>query len=354
MRRVTITAVAEATGFSKTTVSFAFNNPNRIGKETRDKILTVAAELGYVPNPGARSLSIGRHGTIGLLLPQNIPRAFANPYMSLVLQGIGQVCENEGHTLTLIPPIKESLLVGARSAAVDGLITLGLDPGSETVAVIRRRHLPFVTIDGRSGNGFPVVGVRDRELAAEAMRYVLEQGHRRVLVVSLTDAREFSEGSYVRNERLVGYQQAFDESVGTNTASAELLHLACDATLAGGRSVVEQLRELRPVPTAVLVMSDIVALGIMERLFEIGLQVPGDISLVGFDDIPEAGIVRPQLTTVSQPGEDKGRAAAEILMRMLRGEHVRPETVLHGRLLLRGTVVRRTEHADGRLGSGYR
>lgn len=344
MGRVTIRAVAEATGFSKTTVSFAFNDPGRIGKETREKILAVAADLGYVPNPGARSLSLGRHGTIGLLLPQNIPRAFANPYTSLILQGIGQVCESEGHTLTLIPPIKESLLLGVRSAAVDGLITLGLDPGSETVGVIRKRHLPFVTIDGRSGNGFPVVGIRDRELAGEAMRYVVEQGHRRVLVVSIIDARDFSEGSYVRNERLVGYQHAFDQLSGAGDPQAELLHLSCDASLAGGRAVVEQLRELKPLPTAVLVMSDIVAIGIMERLFEIGLQVPGDISLVGFDDIPEAGIVRPQLTTVSQPGEDKGRAAAEILMRMLRGEHVRPETVLHGRLLLRGTVSRPPVH----------
>ncbi|WP_181015360.1 LacI family DNA-binding transcriptional regulator [Alkalispirochaeta sphaeroplastigenens] len=343
MGKVTIRAVAEATGFSKTTVSFAFNDPARISRETREKILTTATEMGYVPNPGARNLSKGSYGTIGLLLPQVIPKALENPYLSLIIQGIGQVCEQEGHTLTLIPPIKQSLLLGVQNAAVDGLITLGLEPEHEAVELIQRRSLPFVSIDGKAGNGFPVVGIRDRELAREAMTLLTERGHRRIALISLVDAREMSVGSHVRSERLAGYREVFEERFGPPrehpaTGAPGLIELSCQTSLQGGREVADTLHTLETLPDAAAVMSDIVAIGMMERLAEIGITVPDQFSLVGFDDIPESTITRPRLTTISQPGRDKGRAAAETLMKMIRGEAVHPEQVLHGRLLLRETV----------------
>ncbi|SIQ41650.1 transcriptional regulator, LacI family [Alkalispirochaeta americana] len=345
MGKVTIQAVAEATGFSKTTVSFAFNDPARIGKETRAKILAAATELGYVPNPGARNLSRGSYGTIGLLLPQVIPKALENPYLSLIIQGIGQVCEQEGHTLTLIPPIKQSLLLGVQNAAVDGLITLGLEPEHEAVELIQRRSLPFVSIDGKAGNGFPVVGIRDRDLAREAMSLLIETGHRRIALVSLVDAREMSVGSHVRSERLAGYRGVFEEHFGhpgesRNSGNPWLIELSCQTSLQGGRELVDTLQTLDIFPDAAAVMSDIVAIGMMDRLAEIGITIPDRFSLVGFDDIPESTITRPRLTTISQPGQDKGRAAAETLMKIIRGEAVHPEQVLHGRLLLRETVRR--------------
>ncbi|MFP4567027.1 MAG: LacI family DNA-binding transcriptional regulator, partial [Spirochaetaceae bacterium] len=210
MPRVTINDIARIAGYSKTSVSFAFNDPSRISRKAREKILAVAGELGYVPDPVARNLTLGTHGTIGLLLPETIATAFQNSHLSQVVQGIGEVCERENHSLTLISPRRESLLEGVRSAAVDGLITLGLEPGTDIVELIRRRHLPFVTIDGQDGGGFPVVGIDDRAAAAAAMNHLLDLGHRRIAVVCFVDEPQLTGVSPVRAARIAGYRAALE------------------------------------------------------------------------------------------------------------------------------------------------
>ncbi|MFA7566255.1 MAG: LacI family DNA-binding transcriptional regulator, partial [Alkalispirochaeta sp.] len=140
MARVTIKDIARISGYSKTSVSFAFNDPGRISEKARKRILAVADSLDYIPDPMARNLSLQRHSSIGLLLPEVIPQAFRNSHLSEIVRGIGAVCEKHGYSLTLIPPLRESVLEGVRSAAVDGLITIGLEPGMETVSLIKRRH----------------------------------------------------------------------------------------------------------------------------------------------------------------------------------------------------------------------
>ena len=337
MARVTIKDIARISGYSKTTVSFAFNDPSRIGKETREKIMRIADDLGYVPDPVARNLSLRHHGTIGLLLPEVISFAFFNPYLSQIVQGIGEVCERENHSLTLIPPIRESLMEGVRRAAVDGLITIGLEPGMDTVEFIKRRHLPFVAIDGRVGGDFPVVGIEDRKASAAAMRHVLELGHREIAVVAFGTEPKLSTGSHVKLERMAGYRDALREV--DRDLPSDVTYVYAAPSLDGGRHAAAALLDGLRRPTAIVAMSDILALGVMDKLHALGVAVPEEISVVGFDDIPESQLVTPQLTTVCQPGYDKGRHAADSLMKLITDQDNPGHIVLTSKLVVRGTTA---------------
>jgi len=283
----------------------------------------------------ARNLTLRRHGTIGLLLPEVISYAFFNPYMSQIVQGIGEVCERVNHSLTLIPPISESLMEGIRRAAVDGLITMGLEPGMEAVEFINRRHLPFVAIDGRIGGGFPVVGIDDRTAARAAMEHVLDLGHRRLAVVAFGAEPRISTSSHVKMERLAGYREALDACDPEIAETVQYYYSA--PSIADGRRIAAEILAGPKRPTAIVAMSDILALGILDYLNARGIDVPGDMSVVGFDDIPESSLIRPQLTTVSQPGLDKGRHAADCLMNLIAGTEGPDHIVLPAELVVRGT-----------------
>lgn len=346
MGRVTINDIARLSGYSKTSVSFAFNDPARLSERARSKIMGIAGELGYVPDPSARNLSLRRHGTIGLLLPQIIPIAFLNPYFSQIVQGIGDVCEQEGYSLTLIPPVRESMVDAVRSAAVDGLITLGLEPGTPVMNMMEQRSMPFVTIDGRGGTtsdgvAVPVIAVDDRSAASHLMRYVLSLGHRRIAILRFADAERGEDGAvdaqtFVVSERLAGYRDAL---VGADVDPESVVILPSESSLSGGREAVGALLDEGHLPTAIIAMSDVIAIGAIAGLEAAGVQVPDEVSVVGFDDIPESTIVRPALTTISQPGFEKGREAARVLTTMLAGGHVEARTMLATRLTLRESCI---------------
>ena len=329
MPRVTINDIARISGYSKTSVSFAFNDPGKISEKARTHILAIAENLGYIPDPLARNLSLRRHGSIGLLLPEVIPLAFLNSHLSQIVQGIGEICELHGHSLTLIPPLRESVEEGVRSAAVDGLITIGLEPGMDTVALIRQRHMPFVTIDGRGGGGFPVVGIDDQAASREAMEYVLSLGHQEVAVIAFADEPQLANRSHVKTQRFAGYRAAFEAH--ERQFSAEVMVENAESSIEGGITATQRLWDAKRRPTAIVAMSDVIALGVLQHLEEIGVAVPDDVSVIGFDDIPEARLLRPQLTTVSQPGYEKGRRAAEILVNLIAGTAVEPQHVCRQR-----------------------
>ncbi|HJX22520.1 MAG TPA: LacI family DNA-binding transcriptional regulator, partial [Steroidobacteraceae bacterium] len=118
--RVTIADVAGAAGVSKTAVSFAFNNPEKLGQATLERVLQVAHDLGYTPHPAARALSLRRSGTIGILIPQRLSTVFANQFLSELLQGLGELVEEHDLSLLLVPPLDGSLEGAIRQASVDG------------------------------------------------------------------------------------------------------------------------------------------------------------------------------------------------------------------------------------------
>jgi len=214
MSKVTIRDIALRAGVSKTTVSFALNYPERISKETYKRIMAIVEELGYVPNPFARSLTTKRLGAIGLLLPQRIGAIFGNPHMAQVISGIGEECEQKEFSLAILPLVRGKIVEAARKSYVDGLLTIGVGPDHEVVSLLKKNHIPFVTIDGEESSSTINIGIDHRSAAKDIMRHVLEQGFRQIAILSLepdTKPRESGHFSIVVQQRLEGFQQALEE-----------------------------------------------------------------------------------------------------------------------------------------------
>lgn len=328
--RTTIKDIAELAGVSKTTVSFAFNDPSRISVETRDRILKIAEERGYVPDPIARTLFSRRVGSVGFLVPQNSADAFENPYMAEILRGIGKALQPEGLSVTVIPPVKGSLYESARSAAVDAFVTLGLLPDTKAAAILHDRHIPFVTIDGGEDSSIPAINIDNAQAAYSVMKHILDLGHRRIGIVDLglTSVAEAEQdlsetGSHysgLGDRRRAGYTRALAEH-GITLKSPDVRIVHRHASRAGAyEAAMLLLDSAGRRPTAIVAMTDLMALGVYHAARELGIRIPEELSVVGFDDIPEASIVSPALSTLRQPGMQKGYEAGRMVLTLLRDE----------------------------------
>lgn len=318
-KRCTIADIAREAGVSKTSVSFAFNSPHRIGDETRKRILEVARRLKYVPDPSARNFSLGRTQTLGFLLPQAVDTCLANPYIVEVMKGLGQVCQEHGYMLTLIPPLNDSVYEAVKNATVDGLITLGYMVHGGVGSLVDVRAMPLMMIDGGEGGRHLSVNIDDMGAARLQLERVLALGHRRISILSLpapTLTPNVDDKGIV-GRRLAGYREAL-EAYGLSLD--DLRCLQGEATWQAGWDLASSLAE--GGTTCIVTMSDIQALGIIDRLGEDGLSVPRDISLVGFDNINRGMASRPRLSTIDQPGFEKGQMAAMTMFDILDGKSV--------------------------------
>jgi alanine racemase len=321
-QRPTIKDIALKAGVSKTTVSFALNDPGRISEETCRRVMAVVAEMGYVPDPVARTLTTKRLGALGLLLPQPIAEALQNPYICEIIRGIGEICEVHEVSLTMLPPIRGRVIEAARRAFVDGLITLGVGPDHEVVDLLHRRGIPFVTIDGQETDLTLNVGVDDEAAAYALMRHVLGLGHRRVAILSLMpEAVNLPEWSFslVRDRRLAGFERALGESgLGLHSPGVSVVPTG-GSHEGGARAATSLLKDRADPPTAMVAMADAAALGVYESCHALGVAIPAELSVVGIDDIPESARAVPPLTTVRQPGREKGAYAAGLAFALLDG-----------------------------------
>jgi DNA-binding LacI/PurR family transcriptional regulator len=332
--KLTIRDIAERAGVSKTTVSFALNDPSRISEGTYRRVMAVVEESGYVPDPVARTLTTKRLGALGLLLPQRISEALRNPYICELVMGIGRVCEESELSLAMLPPVKGKVIEAGRRAFVDGLLTIGVGPGHEVVELLHKRHIPFVTIDGSESESTLNVGVDDESAAFALMKHLLGLGHRSLVVLALEpEAINLPElgSSLVRDRRLAGFARALGE-VGLSLDGPGLRVVPVEGSFEGGaRAAREILASGEEPPTLLVAMADVVALGAYEACRGLGLRIPLDLSVAGFDDIPAAALASPPLTTVRQPGMEKGAVAASLVLRLLEGgeaSHQRLETAL--------------------------
>ncbi|GAB1456746.1 LacI family DNA-binding transcriptional regulator [Spirochaetota bacterium] len=325
--RITIKDIALKAGVSKTTVSFAFNDPSKISKATYERVMHYTKQLGYVPDPVARTLTTKRIGAIGLLLQQPIHEALRNPYLGELIQGIGAACLEHESALMIVPPIHGRLIEAARRAVVDALLAIGVGPDHDVVELMKNRNLPLVTIDGDSDEGFPNVGIDDEAAAYELLAHVLDLGHRRVAVIQLdTDDCVPSEGkrSGLCSRRMAGFYRAMSDSGLEPGGDALHLHRA-PCSLDGGRMVGAAILDDGTV-TAVIAMADIVAMGLYQICQSRGVSIPADLSVVSFDDTRTGLLVKPALTSIRQPGYMKGYVAASALLAMQKGAP--PESAL--------------------------
>lgn len=332
VRRVTIHDVAGKAGVSTAAVSHAFNDPDRLRATTVTRILDAARELGYAPNPHARALHSQRVGVLGVLFPQPIASVFANPFFGSFLEGIGSVTDERGIGLLTVTPLGGSLERAIAAAPVDGFVIIGLDERHEEVAPLRKRGVPFVVVDGDAETASSV-NVDDEGGAHAAADYLLRRGHREILVLTFhAPPEELDKDLGVRGRRLRGYRRAFaDHRVALPDSSV----VRTFVTLAGGDTAFSRAWADGLRPTAVLAVSDIMAIGAIRAAKRLDLDVPRDLEVIGFDDIPLAAASQPALSTVHQPIPEKGRVATRLLIRELDEGGPRERIVLPTELLLR-------------------
>jgi DNA-binding LacI/PurR family transcriptional regulator len=344
---VTLQTLADRLGISRTTASNAFNRPDQLNSALRERVLALAAELGYAgPDPRGRALRSGRAGAIGVLLTEQLSYAFADPAAVATLRGLAEEAERTGTSLSLLPaPLTDGAAdaTAVSRALVDGCFVYALPVEHPSVHAALERRLPLVIADTPHIPGVPFVSIDDRAGARAAAQHLLDLGHRRFAIASLrmrddgrhgfADPGRRCDPAYrVTAERLAGYDEAFS-AAGLSIDDVPIYEVAVNARPLARDAVPELLARK---PTAVLGMSDEIALGVLDGALAAGLDLPHDLSVVGFDDIP--GATPRRLTTVRQPLVEKGRTAGRMLLEAIEG---RPpaDVVLRTELVVRESTT---------------
>jgi DNA-binding LacI/PurR family transcriptional regulator len=344
--RVTLQTIADRLGVSRTTVSNAYNRPDQLAAELRERILATANELGYSgPDPAARRLRSGERNVIALMF-EDLTYAVTDPAAVLFLQGMAAATAPEGLALLLLPARRD---VGGvemvRDAVVDAFVLYSMPHSLDTVAAARQRGLPVVVVDEPPGGGTSFVGIDDRAAIRAVAEHVLGLGHRRLAVLSdrigdddhtgRVDAERREHPSFdLARQRLGGIADAFAAAgLGWDDVPLYEHH---ENTLKAGEELGRELLALDPRPTAVICTTDLLAIGVMRAARAQGLDVPGDLSVSGFDDVPAADVAG--LTTARQPLREKGVLAGRMIVEGRAGGG--EEEILPTELVVRASTGR--------------
>ena len=349
-KRARIADVAREAGVSKTAVSFAFNSPDRLAPETAERIREVAESLGYHPHPVARMLTQRQTLSIGVLTPQPLSVIFSNPFFGAFAEGVAVVAEESGYGLTFISPLDGSLARAVGRATVDGVVAVGLTDDHPEVEQIRRAGLPIVFVDSNAQPEYASIDVDDVGGARAAAEHLIGLGHREFLVIGVEPPpTTLTEPEGVLGRRLRGYREALAR-VGIELPAERIV--VGPASIEGGEAALNRAWEDGVRPTALLVMSDAMAIGAMRALRDQRLDVPRDVSVVGFDDLDLAPHTNPPLTTVHQPIRRKGEEAVRLLLSVVQRRDLTnlDHRLLETRLIVRGStgpVPAQRQEVDG-------
>lgn len=323
-QRPTLDTVARAAGVSRMTVSNAYNRPDQLSATTRERILAIAADLGYGgPDPAGRSLRRGRTGTIGIVLTESLSYAFTDPGLVAFLRGIADVLTVEGRPMLLVPTHAGEADDVVRDEIVDAYIVCAMGEDDPVVGAVERRCVPFLTVGSPRLRGRPFIGTDNRAAAALAAEHLVGLGHRRLGVVGLpTRIPVDAHGTVVPARRgfrlrVEGFLDAV-ERLGIEPSAVAVVEAASNSP-DGGREAAATLLRGAGRPTAVFAVSDALALGVLAAAADSDVDVPADLSVVGFDGIDAGAHSRPPLTTVSQDLQDQGRRAARAVVQLLAG-----------------------------------
>jgi LacI family transcriptional regulator len=319
--RATIRDIADLAGVSIATVSRVLNDRPDVAPETRESVLQVVREHGFSTNRGAthRSAPVpggARSGSIGLTLPM-----VNDAYFGPMLSGAAEALYEADMRIVLCPTLHEhdrevSLVERlTRGGSTDGAIFVLPEERTDELLNLRRAGYPLVVVDPRETppDGIPCVSAMHASGAKQATEYLLELGHRRIGAIA------GSPGWYATEERLIGFRGAL---AAAGILPAPELIVYSDWRTPRGTEAAEQLLSLPEPPTAIFAFNDNVAIGALNAARKRGLAVPDDISVIGFDDVFQAEIVMPTLTTVRQPLAEMGRMGVSLLLRILDGQRV--------------------------------
>lgn len=329
-KRVTSQDVARRAGVSRTTVSLVLNDVQgiQISDETRRRVIEAAEELGYVPEASAQALASRRVKIIGLLLTRSPHHITSDTFLTQILDGLIEVVHEKGLRL-LIDIIKaqhqkEAYLQLVRSKRIDGVILSGPRFDDEALKLLEQEGFPTVIMGQLPGMDGCSVDVDNCAAAQRAVNHLINLGHRRIACI--TNAAIYYTAA---EERLQGYRQALEQA--GIEYDPDLVRYGDFDPDSGYRKMVELLAGRasgKEAFTAAFIASDVVAFGAKAAIREGGLNVPQDIALVGFDDVPVARYTDPPLTTVKLPARELGRVAGDRLVRMIDGEKMPGTRVL--------------------------
>ncbi len=325
---MTIGEIAKLAGVSKTTVSRVLNNKPDVKAETREKILELIEQNNFHPNAFAKAIMSQKSNSLGLIIPYEAEYIFSNPFYVEVLRGVSTQANIMGYYLNVCYPHDQNYVEIFKQKRVDGLILIS--PGSKHLSIIdslKKEGAPFVaTAKIPSENDLTYVDVNNFDGGIMATEHLIMLGHSRIGFIgkpTMTSSTDRFDGY---KEALKNHQIQYDEN---------LVRVSETSSIEGGYLSTKELLDSKHRPTAIFLTNDLLALGALKAIGEKGLNVPKDISVVGFDDIPMAHYVTPPLTTVHQPAYEKGVEACKILVNYLQNR-----TPLRSKLLDLKLVVR--------------
>jgi LacI family transcriptional regulator len=325
----TIARVAQEAGVGVGTVSRVINGSTAVSEATRRRVLEVVAELGYEPNATARALSTGRTRSVGVIAP-----FFTRPSVIERLRGVAPLLAGSGYQLILIDvesPKQRDAAFRSLIGRVDGLLAVTITPGPADLERLAAAGVPIVLID-HSHPQLPSVTVDDVAGGRLAVEHLLELGHRRIAFAG--DTVDEVHDSSASRRRCTGYRRALAHA--GLAVREELVVLRPHGQ--GAAEIVEELLGLDQPPTAIFAASDQQALAVLDAVDELGLRVPEDLSVVGFDDVELARYAG--LTTVAQPLAVSGTKGAELLLSSLDGSEIStPRQHLPLELVVRDTTA---------------
>lgn len=339
MAALTIKDIAKLCGVSTSTVSRAINNETGINKETKERILETIAEYNFVPNNSARNLKMLDSNTIALLIKgidnqffQGMLHTFEDELnkieYSFVVHAVG---ENQDEIAVAAELIKEKKL--------KGIIFLGGGHVENTDDVMIPLGVPYVrctgAIEGRKLTGGCSITIDDRKESEKAVSYLIEKGHRRIAIFTAPDHS-------VGRLRLEGYKDAlakhgipFDENYVRYSKVTDKAYSMENGYLLG-KSLIEDGTNC----TAIFAVSDNMAMGVYKAIYEAGMRIPQDYSIIGFDGLDMTRYYHPSLTTIQQPVEDMVKASIKQLMKAIDGQELKEHQILYeGTLLERDSVI---------------
>ncbi|MFZ5962859.1 LacI family DNA-binding transcriptional regulator [Thalassococcus sp. BH17M4-6] len=327
----TLDDVARAAGVSTATVSRCLNTPQRVQQGTRDRVLQAVDRLGYTPNFGARVMAARRTFTIGAIIP-----TMENAIFARGLQAFQEALHEAGYTLlvssTAYRPEAEAEQIRSLVArGADGLLLIGYDRDPAVYDYLARQTVPVLLAWAYAPDTpQPCVGFDNRASMRALADHVLDLGHRRIAVIS---------GVVAGNDRAADRVRGIRDAVAARGLDAETLPvIETPYEIENGATAFARLMARAEPPTVVMCGNDVLAVGAMQGARAMGLRVPDDISVTGFDDIELARIVTPQLTTVHVPHRDMGRRAASALVRMVEERGTGGSEQLRVSLKLRGSL----------------
>ena len=335
MARSTLKDVAELAGVSAATVSYVLSGKRTISEETKARVLEAIEQLDYVPDLTARGLSMRDSKLIGVVVPQTEPGErlmFQNSFYSEVLGSIEYYARQKGyHILISATDANESYLTLAKQRNLDGIIVIGMYP-DEFYHEMKKTQIPIVLIDSYCNDHYyHNIRIDDAYGSYLAARHLLEKGHRDIAFF----AGQMKENG-VMKKRLLGYQQALDEF---HVEFRDEYVFEGQIDYQSGVELAGKLTEIAPGVTAIVAAADILAIGAVKGLYEAGKTVPGDYSIVGFDDLEISQYLTPGLTTVKQQISLKGQKAVELLLKHIENPSLpKQEEILPLELVERGSV----------------